>query len=192
VGGDAAAVAATRGFGAAVGAAAGWGKGAAIGAGTGAAAGIMGVLLTRDYATVVESETLLTLQITAPLTIETNNAPQAFRFVDIGLRTLNGIEAARQMRQLGLKSKIILVSQESDADIVQDALSFGALGYVVKTIAGGELLTAIKAARSGRLFVGGGLSSPCSNGNIPSALLDRRTGVLSGNCLIVPVTYCYQ
>jgi DNA-binding NarL/FixJ family response regulator len=96
------------------------------------------------------------------------------------------------MRQLGLKSKIILVSQESDADIVQDALSFGALGYVVKTIAGGELLTAIKAARSGRLFVGGGLSSPCSNGNIPSALFDRRTGVLSGNCLIVPVTYCYQ
>jgi DNA-binding NarL/FixJ family response regulator len=82
--------------------------------------------------------------------------------LDIGLPTLNGIEAARQIRQLCPESKIIFVSQESDADIVQEALSFGALGYVVKTMAGGELLTAIKAACGGRLFVGGGLSSPFS------------------------------
>jgi len=82
--------------------------------------------------------------------------------LDIGLPTLNGIEAARQIRQLCPESKIIFVSQESDADIVQEALSFGALGYVVKTMAGGELLTAIKAVCGGRLFVGGGLSSPCS------------------------------
>ena len=82
--------------------------------------------------------------------------------LDIGLPTLNGIEAARQIRQLCPECKIIFVSQESDADIVQEALSFGALGYVVKTMAGGELLTAIKAVCGGRLFVGGGLSSPCS------------------------------
>ena len=82
--------------------------------------------------------------------------------LDIGLPTLNGIEAARQIRQLCPESKIIFVSQESDADIVQEALSFGALGYVVKTMAGGELLTAIKAVCGGRLFVGGGLSSPSS------------------------------
>jgi len=81
--------------------------------------------------------------------------------LDIGLPTLNGIEAARQIRQLCPESKIIFVSQESDADIVQEALSFGALGYVVKTMAGVELLTAIEAVCRGRLFVGG-LSSPCS------------------------------
>ena len=75
--------------------------------------------------------------------------------LDIGLPTLNGIEAARQIRQLCPESKIIFVSQESDADIVQEALSFGALGYVVKTMAGGELLTAIKAVCGGRLFIGG-------------------------------------
>ena len=82
--------------------------------------------------------------------------------LDIGLPTLNGIEAARQIRQLCPESKIIFVSQESDADVVQEALSFGALGYVVKTMAGGELLTAIKAVCGGGLFVGGGLSSPCA------------------------------
>ena len=74
--------------------------------------------------------------------------------LDIGLPTLNGIEAARQIRQLCPESKIIFVSQESDADIVQEALSLGALGYVVKTMAGGELVTAINAVCDGRLFVG--------------------------------------
>ena len=48
----------------------------------GAAAGIVGGLLTRGYPTVVLPETLLTFQVTAPVTIETNSAPQAFRFVE--------------------------------------------------------------------------------------------------------------
>ena len=82
LGRDAATITGTTGLGAAIGAAAGWGKGAAIGAAAGAAAGTIGVLLTRGYPTVVEPETLLTFQVTAPVTIETNNSPQAFRFVE--------------------------------------------------------------------------------------------------------------
>jgi len=82
VGRDAAAIGATTGIGAAIGAAAGWGTGAAIGAAVGAAAGTIGVLLTRGLPTMVQPETPLTFQVTAPVTIETNNAPQAFRFVN--------------------------------------------------------------------------------------------------------------
>jgi hypothetical protein len=79
---DAAGVAGATGLGASIGAAADWGTGAAIGAGAGAAAGVIGVLLTRGYPTVIEPETLLTFQVTAPVTIETKYAPHAFRFVD--------------------------------------------------------------------------------------------------------------
>jgi len=82
VGRDAATVAGTTALGAAIGAAADGGSGAAIGAGIGAAAGALGVLLTRGYPTVIHPETLMTFQVTAPVTIETNNAPQAFRFVE--------------------------------------------------------------------------------------------------------------
>jgi DNA-binding NarL/FixJ family response regulator len=77
--------------------------------------------------------------------------------LDIGLPTLNGIEAARQIRKLAPESKIIFVSQESSADVVQEALALGALGYVVKAHAGSELLAAVGAVLTGSQFVGSGL-----------------------------------
>jgi hypothetical protein len=79
---DAGGVAATTATGAAIGAAADWGRGAAIGAGAGAVAGVIGVLLTRGHETVVYPESVLTFRIEAPVTISTERAPQAFRFVE--------------------------------------------------------------------------------------------------------------
>ena len=78
--------------------------------------------------------------------------------LDVGLPTLNGIEAARRIRKLSPKSKILFVSQESSADVVQEALRLGAVGYVAKTNAGIELLAAAEAVCQGRRFVGGGLA----------------------------------
>ena len=72
--------------------------------------------------------------------------------LDIGLPTLNGIEAARRIRRLAPESTILFVSQESSADVIDEALSLGAIGYVVKARAGSELLAAVEAARHKRLF----------------------------------------
>lgn len=77
--------------------------------------------------------------------------------LDIGLPGLNGIEAARQIRKCALNSRILFLSQEISSDIVQEALSTGAQGYVVKADAGGELLTAIEAVVQGSRFVSAGL-----------------------------------
>jgi DNA-binding NarL/FixJ family response regulator len=79
--------------------------------------------------------------------------------LDIGLPSLNGIEVARQILQLSPNSKILFVSQESSADLVQEALALGALGYVVKWDAGKELLTAVEAVVQGRQYLSSGLSS---------------------------------
>jgi len=73
--------------------------------------------------------------------------------LDIGLPTLDGIEAARQIRELVPESKIIFFSQEHSADVVQKALSIGAWGYVVKTSAGTDLLAAVDAVILGKRFV---------------------------------------
>jgi DNA-binding response OmpR family regulator len=74
--------------------------------------------------------------------------------LDIGLPTLNGIEAARRIRKLSPQSKILFVSQESSADMVREALGTGASGYVVKPDAGSELLKAVSAILRGGQFVG--------------------------------------
>jgi DNA-binding NarL/FixJ family response regulator len=73
--------------------------------------------------------------------------------LDIGLPKLNGIEAARRIRQLSPESKILFLSQESSADVVQEALRLGALGYVAKAHAGSELLPAVEAVLRGERFV---------------------------------------
>ena len=73
--------------------------------------------------------------------------------MDIGLPSLNGIEAARQICKLVPESKIIFLSQEYSADVVQEALRVGAWGYVVKRSAATDLLAAVEAAISGKRFV---------------------------------------
>jgi DNA-binding NarL/FixJ family response regulator len=83
--------------------------------------------------------------------------------LDLGLPSLNGIEAARQIRMLAPESKILFLSQESDADVVQEALSDGARGYVLKASAETELLAAVEAILEGKLFFSKGLQiSPSS------------------------------
>jgi len=79
--------------------------------------------------------------------------------LDIGLPSLDGIEAARRIRKLSPASRIVFVSQESSADIVQEAFRTGAMGYVVKTRAGSELLDAVEAVLHGRQFVSSAASS---------------------------------
>lgn len=74
--------------------------------------------------------------------------------LDIGLPSLNGIEAARQIRKLSPESKILFISQESSADMVQEALGTGAHGYIVKIDARSELLTAVDDVFRGEYFVG--------------------------------------
>jgi DNA-binding NarL/FixJ family response regulator len=93
--------------------------------------------------------------------------------LDIGLPTLNGIEAARRIRKLSPESKILFISQESSADVVQEALALGALGYVVKAHAGSELLVAVGAVLENKQFIGSGLSGHYFTAALDSDHLDR-------------------
>src|SRR5580693_8377443 len=74
--------------------------------------------------------------------------------LDIGLPTLGGIEAARRIRKLSPESRILFVSQETSVHVVRGALAERAKGYVVKTDARRELLTAVDAVLRGEQFVG--------------------------------------
>lgn len=78
--------------------------------------------------------------------------------LDIGLPKLNGIEAARRIREVAPQSKIIFVTQETSADIMKEAIGLGAMGYVVKRKVESELLKAIDQVLEGKQFIGSGLT----------------------------------
>ena len=80
--------------------------------------------------------------------------------VDVGLPTLNGIETARQIRELSPMSKILFVSENRSPDVAEEALRAGGLGYVIKSDAARDLLAAIDAVLQGKGFVSASLSRP--------------------------------
>lgn len=79
--------------------------------------------------------------------------------LDISLPRLSGIQAARRIRVISPDSRIIFLSQHDSIQIAKDALSAGAQGYVVKSDAGLDLLTAIRVVHEGREFVSRSLMS---------------------------------
>jgi DNA-binding NarL/FixJ family response regulator len=93
--------------------------------------------------------------------------------LDIGLPTLNGIEAARRIRKVSPSSKILFVTENRSTDIVEEALSTGASGYVVKSHAGSELLPAIEAVLHGKQFVSAGLNDRNSIDTADRALHEK-------------------
>jgi DNA-binding NarL/FixJ family response regulator len=81
--------------------------------------------------------------------------------LDIGLPKMNGIEAARKIREFDPQAKILFVSNESSPEVAGAAISAGGCGYIIKTHAGSELLTAVDAALSGQCFISRSLFEHC-------------------------------
>jgi len=77
--------------------------------------------------------------------------------LDIGLPTLNGIEAARRIRKASPASKILFASENRSVDVAEKALSTGD-GYVVKSDAASDLLPAVEAVLQGKKFVSASLA----------------------------------
>jgi two-component system NarL family response regulator len=70
--------------------------------------------------------------------------------LDIRLPDLNGIEVAARLRDCGNTAKILALSAFSDKRFVHEMLRAGASGYVTKSAAGTELVSAIRAVAGGQ------------------------------------------
>jgi DNA-binding NarL/FixJ family response regulator len=78
--------------------------------------------------------------------------------LDVGLPMMNGIEAARRIRELSPKSKILFLSEFRSWNFANEALHLGASGYIVKSDVGSELLPGIEAVLAGGQYISSSLA----------------------------------
>jgi DNA-binding NarL/FixJ family response regulator len=73
--------------------------------------------------------------------------------LDISMPLLNGLEAARQIKQKLRHVKLVFVTMNEDPDLAAEAFRVGASGYLLKRSAASELTTAIREVMQGRSYV---------------------------------------
>ena len=79
--------------------------------------------------------------------------------MDITMRELNGVEAARQLRELCPATRVAMLSMHSNSEHVFRALEAGAAGFVVKESAGEEVAAAVRAAHAGQRYLSRALAA---------------------------------
>ncbi len=73
--------------------------------------------------------------------------------VDIGMPLLNGLTAARQIRELDPDIKLVFLTMNEDPDLAAEAFRVGASAYLLKRSAASELVTAIQQVVQHRSYV---------------------------------------
>lgn len=73
--------------------------------------------------------------------------------LDISMPGMPGIEAARHIQENNSRCKVIFVSMHSKPEFVREAFRTGALGYVLKSSAGVELVEAMREALKGSIYI---------------------------------------
>jgi DNA-binding NarL/FixJ family response regulator len=77
----------------------------------------------------------------------------AVAVVDIAMPRKTGIELARGIRDRGARTAVVLISAHDEAAYVRSAVEAGVAGYVLKESATRELLTAVRAAAEGEVYL---------------------------------------
>jgi DNA-binding NarL/FixJ family response regulator len=73
--------------------------------------------------------------------------------IDIGMPLLNGLNAAERLSQSLPHPKFVFLTMHDDENLAAAAMNLGAVGYVLKSAAPKELLTAISDVLQGRSYV---------------------------------------
>ena len=72
--------------------------------------------------------------------------------MDIAMPLLNGLEATRQIRKAVPGTKVLMLSAHSDDAYVEQAIAFGAVGFLLKQTSSNDLSKAIREVQKGNTF----------------------------------------
>ena len=84
---------------------------------------------------------------------------------DITMPELNGVEALEELKKVNPDVRLVFLTMHHNVAYARRALEAGALGYVLKHSAMGELIMAVRAASMGQTFI-----SPAISGELLSAM----------------------
>lgn len=73
--------------------------------------------------------------------------------MDISMPDMNGIEAARQIRERAPDIRVVILSMHSTSAHIFHALEAGVRGYILKESAGSDVVDAVRTVHSGRRFL---------------------------------------
>lgn len=73
--------------------------------------------------------------------------------VDVGMPLLNGLDAARRIREKIPRAKFVFLTMQDDPNLAAAALELGPIAFVLKHSSGKELLTAIEHVLHGRVYL---------------------------------------
>jgi DNA-binding NarL/FixJ family response regulator len=72
--------------------------------------------------------------------------------LDISMPVLNGLEATKQITKMSPQTRVLVLTMHEADPLIREVLDAGARGYLLKTDAGRDLLTAIDAIRRNKTF----------------------------------------
>src|ERR1700734_1235889 len=103
--------------------------------------------------------------------------------VDLVMPGLDGIGVARELRQLPVPPKVMILSSFGDSEQLRSALRAGVSGYVLKSASAEEIAAAVREVSSGRLHLDAALSASLTEALAPSgiavSLTDREREVVA-------------
>ena len=89
--------------------------------------------------------------------------------LDLAMPSLNGIDAAREMRRTAPRLKTVLLTMHTEEPYILEALSAGVSGYVLKSQAADDLVRAIREVTQGSIYL-----SPAISRTVVDAVRSRK------------------
>ena len=83
--------------------------------------------------------------------------------LDIAMPILNGLDAGRQVKDFLPNVKLVYLTMNSDMEVTAEAFRRGASGYLLKTCAAAEMVTAVRAVLRGKTYISSVLSQDTVN-----------------------------
>ena len=129
----------------------------------------IGVLLADDHGVLRDGISLLLkahddISVIATASNGLDAIEQAIRLqpdvviMDIAMPQLNGIEATRSIVERARGIGVVILSMHSSTDLIREALSAGARGYLLKASVGEEVVAAVRAVAAGGVYFGQAVS----------------------------------